>query len=208
MPPGQSRKTTGNTVENEVRWAIGLCSIFGRSNVIYTTYRVLTVQEIEIMAILGRSITRWTGAILLLFCLDTLSAAAGEILPGPLAAEVLRVVDGDTLEVRARIWLGQDIRIRVRLTGIDTPERRGRCEGERQAAEAARHHLKDLIARRDIRLFDIRRGKFAGRVLARVRDARDRDLANEMLESGHARTYDGGRRADWCRLLADNRQRQ
>ena len=133
------------------------------------------------MAILGGSITRYTGAVLLLFCLNTLSASAGEILPEPLSAKVLRVVDGNTLEICVRIWLGQDIRVHVRLTGIDTPERRGCCEGERQAAEAARHHLKDLIARGDIRLFDIRRGKFAGRVLARVWDARDRDLADEML---------------------------
>ena len=32
---------------------------------------------------------------------------AAEALAGPVAARVERVVDGDTIEVRAKIWLGQ-----------------------------------------------------------------------------------------------------
>ena len=35
------------------------------------------------------------------------SATAREMLLGPIAAEVMEVVDGDTLKVRAHIWLGQ-----------------------------------------------------------------------------------------------------
>ena len=42
-------------------------------------------------------------------------------LEGPVPAFVERVVDGDTLVVRARIWLGQELRIMVRVAGIDAP---------------------------------------------------------------------------------------
>ena len=49
---------------------------------------------------------------------------SGETLPGPIPAEVLKVVDGDTLEVEARIWLGQGVQVSVRLRGVDTPELR------------------------------------------------------------------------------------
>ena len=31
---------------------------------------------------------------------------AGEMLPGPIPAEIVSVVDGDTISVRAHIWLG------------------------------------------------------------------------------------------------------
>lgn len=38
-------------------------------------------------------------------------AVAGipETVAGPISARVLRVIDGDTIVVHARIWLGQDI---------------------------------------------------------------------------------------------------
>ena len=47
---------------------------------------------------------------------------ASEVLPGPIAADVIKVIDGDTLPVRARIWLGQEVEINVRLADVDTPE--------------------------------------------------------------------------------------
>ena len=146
------------------------------------------------------ALTLWGGAIAA--ALLAMGATAGEVLPGPLPARVVEVIDGDTLDVRARIWLGQEVRVRVRLVGIDTPERRGRCPRETRAAEAARRYLQSLAADGEIQLLEVRYGKFAGRVLARVMDDRNRDLAAEMLASGHARAYDGRRRADWCRLLA------
>ena len=63
-------------------------------------------------------------------------------VPGPVPAKVLRVIDGDTLMVRARIWIGQEIEIKVRLAGVDAPELRAKCERERILARPAR----DLVA--------------------------------------------------------------
>ena len=37
---------------------------------------------------------------------------AAERLAGPIPARVLAVIDGDTIEVQARIWLGQEINTR------------------------------------------------------------------------------------------------
>ncbi len=50
--------------------------------------------------------------------------------------EILRVIDGDTIEVRARIWLDQFLVTRVRLRDIDAPEFTGRCPAELARAEA------------------------------------------------------------------------
>ncbi|MEL7029946.1 MAG: nuclease, partial [Pseudomonadota bacterium] len=64
------------------------------------------------------------------------AAAAG--LDGPVPAQVERVIDGDTIAVRALIWLDHEISVRVRLAGIDAPEgARADCPAEKARAEAA-----------------------------------------------------------------------
>ena len=45
-------------------------------------------------------------------------ALASEIIPGPILADVVRIVDGDTLDVDAHPWPGMTIRVRVRLESI------------------------------------------------------------------------------------------
>ena len=59
------------------------------------------------------------------------TAGAGEnqwrSIAGPVTARVIRIIDGDTIEVDAHPWPGHAVRVSVRLRGIDTPERRSRC---------------------------------------------------------------------------------
>jgi endonuclease YncB( thermonuclease family) len=95
-------------------------------------------------------------------------AKAGEVLAGPVSARVLSVIDGDTLDVVARVWLGQDVRIRVRIEGVDAPEIRGRCPGEKALAIAAKAFVTDQTSGRSINLTAIRYGKYAGRIVAEV----------------------------------------
>jgi endonuclease YncB( thermonuclease family) len=124
---------------------------------------------------------------------------------------VVSVLDGDTLEVRVHIWLGQELRTRVRLAGIDAPELKGKCTRERDLARRARAYL---LARLDpvdagagagggaVRLREVRYGKYAGRVLARVETLDGTDLGQELVAAGLARPYDGRRRASWCEAAA------
>jgi len=126
------------------------------------------------------------------------AAARNERLPGPVPAAVLEVIDGDTLAVAARIWLGQEVEALVRLDGIDAPELNGGCEGERQRARAARDALAAAVREGYVLLTDIRYDKYGGRVVAVVKDARGSDLAAGLVAAGHARFYDGGRRQAWC----------
>ncbi len=73
-------------------------------------------------------------------------AAGADPLPGPIPARVERVVDGDTLAVRARIWPGHEVAVLVRLDGVDAPQlRRPRCARERRRGEAARDALTPLV---------------------------------------------------------------
>jgi len=134
-----------------------------------------------------------------------LSSAPGkEVLTGPVRARVLAVLDGDTLSVAARVWLGQEIAIRVRLAGVDAPEINSDCEHERQLAWAAKRFL-EVRAGAPVILHDIRYGKYAGRVLARVESDAGEDLGAALLAAGHARAYRGGRRSSWCAPLQARR---
>jgi endonuclease YncB( thermonuclease family) len=140
-----------------------------------------------------------------LICCVPALAVREQRLPGPVAARVVKVLDGDTILVEARIWLDQSVTARVRLVGINAPELRSTCAAERAAAKAALAFLATRLAPADahpgaaVILRDIRYGKYAGRVLARVSTPAGEDLAAALLAAGHARAYDGGPRRRWCR---------
>lgn len=140
---------------------------------------------------------RFPIAILVLLS-GLLPVHAVERLVGPVEAEVVRVVDGDTLVARARIWLGQTVETHVRLAGIDAPELRGKCAAERERARAAREALAHLVGGGPVTLSGIESDKFGGRVLARVSTADAQDVAAALVAGGHVRAYSGGRRTGWC----------
>lgn len=119
-------------------------------------------------------------------------------IAGPVRAHLVRVVDGDTVEVLARIWPDHYVKTRVRLAGIDAPELRGHCAEEIALADRARDRLAALLAGNRLQLLDVRYGKFAGRVVARVLTEDGRDVAAILVAERLARRYDGGRRAPWC----------
>ncbi len=124
--------------------------------------------------------------------------ALAEVIPGPVSADVIRVIDGDTLALRARIWLGQDITINARIRGIDAPEMNGKCDREKMMAAAARLRLAAATGAGKVRLTRIENDKYAGRVLADVTTDEGTDLGAAMLGSGLVRPYDGGSRDPWC----------
>lgn len=141
---------------------------------------------------------------LLALALLTRPAAAAARLEGPVAARVLEVVDGDTLAVRATVWLDQEIVTRVRLDGVDTPESRSPCADEKRLAGQARARLTALVQGAmegqggTILLHNIVHDKYGGRVRAQVRLADGTDLAAVLIRDGVARAYRGGKRQPWC----------
>jgi micrococcal nuclease len=112
--------------------------------------------------------------------------------------EVLRVIDGDTVEVRAQIWLDQHVTTKVRIRSIDAPELQSRCAQERLLAQASRDQLLSLFTEKRGYLTDLGYDKFGSRVVASIATLEGRDIASEMVSLGHARPYSGGRRQVWC----------
>ncbi|AVM75222.1 hypothetical protein MSR1_27520 [Magnetospirillum gryphiswaldense MSR-1] len=125
--------------------------------------------------------------------------ADGDRLPGPIPARVLRVVDGDTVMVRARIWLGQDVETSVRLAGIDTPEKRGKCDAERAAADQAEAFVAGKLTTDEwVTLRDVIADKYGKRVVARMITAKGEDMAALLIANKLAREYGGRAKQSWC----------
>jgi len=103
-------------------------------------------------------------------------------------AALVRVVDGDTVDVM--IDLGFDVQTyqRLRLLGIDAPEMRGKQKAEGQNSKRA---LKALLEEQPYLIVKSRkRGKY-GRYLADIYIPQCEVSVNDWLvEQGHARKYD------------------
>jgi endonuclease YncB( thermonuclease family) len=115
------------------------------------------------------------------------------------AAEVVRIIDGDTFVARMRTGPGGEVETRVRLRSIDAAEMHARCGRELRLALAARAALQRLLADGRVMLSHVGPDKYPGRIDANVATRGTTDISAAMLSGGFARAYDGGRRGSWCR---------
>jgi endonuclease YncB( thermonuclease family) len=115
------------------------------------------------------------------------------------AAEVVRIIDGDTFVARMRTAPGREVETRVRLRSIDAAELHARCSKELRLALAARAALQRLLAEGSVMLSHVGPDKYPGRIDANVATHSTNDISAAMLSGGWARRYDGGRRGSWCR---------
>jgi endonuclease YncB( thermonuclease family) len=109
------------------------------------------------------------------------------------------VVDGDTLEIEAP-FLPSELKLFVRINGVDTPEKgsRSACKKESDLAKKATELMKDLIKKaKNISFDNIEWDKYGGRVLADVMI--DKEKASDLLILyGVARPYHGEKKTSWC----------
>lgn len=131
------------------------------------------------------------GAILLLMLLISLPilwADDGDCWTVPLR-QVVRVLDGDTLQAQLGIWLNLTATETIRVLGVDTPERHG---GTKEAGDAARAFTAAWLARAsDLTVTACRRDSF-GRLLGMV-DGPEGSLGAALLREGHGVAYERGR---------------
>ncbi len=152
------------------------------------------------------------GIILVLVILDVMRPATARTdaqqplvntrtpLTGAYRAQVLNVIDGDTVEARVHVWMGQEVVTRIRLKDIDAPEMTGACGAERDLAVAARNRVAALVGNANVLLADVRPDKYFGRVVASIISIDGRDVGSILLGENLARPYRGGRRETWCPL--------
>ena len=106
--------------------------------------------------------------------IDSMSLSSGDLY---LPASLVRVVDGDTVEVKL-----DSGRITVRLQGIDTPEKKQRF------GKAATKKLRSLLEGQDLEIVPIEQSDGYGRMIAKV-FVDDEDIDAAMVETGYAWAY-------------------
>jgi micrococcal nuclease len=107
-------------------------------------------------------------------------------------ATVLRVVDGDTVDVRIDLGFSVHYKVRVRLNGIDAPESRTRDLEEKKLGLAAKERLEQILESKTVTLKSHGVGKF-GRCLGEL-SADGVNVNAQLLKEGHATVYSGGKR--------------
>lgn len=125
------------------------------------------------------------------------------ILHGPVQCTVTRNLDGDTLAARCYTWLGVEVTTLIRVRGIDTPEKHGKCPEESALAIKASKLTRDALPPGTrIYISKIEPDKYASRVVADVVYdtplVNGRWLSDVLLEAGLARRYDGKAKGSWC----------
>ncbi len=109
--------------------------------------------------------------------------------------QLLRVVDGDTVDVLIDAGFSIFLKQRVRLHGINAPESRTRDLREKEKGIASKNRLKQIITSFGkyflIKTELDKKGKY-GRILGVLYDLNKSHNANSMLVSeGHATEYLG-----------------
>ena len=145
-------------------------------------------------------------------------------------AELIKVLDGDTID--CYIDLGFDLKIkkRIRYMGIDTWESRTRDLDEKKKGLAAKARNKELLEAGKFKLISFGTGKF-GRVLGEVfvspefvgeqiteciaNPDSNIDLSSDgwvsindiLIEEGHAYDYHGGKKKDFKKEIKEEKQK-
>lgn len=114
---------------------------------------------------------------------------------------VTKVTDGDTIRVEAP-WLLPELgdTIAIRILGIDTPEKGGRAQCEKEAAlgEEATNFAKSIIKVGDtVQVNVLQWDKFGGRINADV-FVNGQNFSQMQIDKGLARAYFGDKKQSWC----------
>ncbi len=112
-------------------------------------------------------------------------------VPPVSSGKVIKVYDGDTITVATKLPMRNSpvYRFPVRLTGIDSPEIKGKSEAEIALAKKSRDALNELIYGKIVKLQNVSTEKY-GRLLADVYI--DSIHVNKwLLDNKYAIPYDG-----------------
>ena len=118
-------------------------------------------------------------------------------------AKVVRVIDGDTVDVDIDLGFGiWQKNERVRIMGIDTPESRTRDLEEKAKGLEAKARLIELLDKVSAKpgFFRIRShglgkyGRLLGELFIMDNNGNSISINQQLIEEGHAYVYDGGKK--------------
>jgi len=125
--------------------------------------------------------------------------------------QILKVVDGDTID--ASIDLGFDISLekRIRFAGIDTPESRTTNLKEKALGLESKEWLKkalegakDILIKTELPDSTEKYGRIIGHLFI---NGQETSLNTQMIDAGYALAYDGGTKGMDLELLLSRRKK-
>lgn len=108
-------------------------------------------------------------------------------------AKLIRVVDGDTIDADIDLGFGVWVKQRIKLFGINTPDSQSHDPTIKDAGQAARNKLIEILPREFVvQTILNKRGKF-GRVLGNIYVQLDEntrvEINQQMVDEGAATQY-------------------
>ena len=124
--------------------------------------------------------------------------------------KIVKVVDGDTIDIEIDLGFSLTKKERCRVAGIDTPECRTRNKEEKQYGLAAKVYMTGLLKNaKELKVRTEKDGKY-GRMLGWFyADDQELSLNEQMVVDGYAWAYDGGtkREFDKDKHILDDRRK-
>lgn len=120
-----------------------------------------------------------------------------------------RVLDGDTIHIAAVTWPGATNTTKLRVYGVDTPEKRSKCLKELQLSAEAKAFTAKFL-QNDFLIRRVKNGKFAGRTLGEVVLVTKNDqypskyLAENLIMAKLGVPYFGKTKYSWEEVLCPN----
>ena len=127
---------------------------------------------------------------------------AKNVAASDLTMSVIKVYDGDTFVSELHGVPEPLNKVSVRIRGIDTPELRGKCSSEVEAAIKSKRQLIAILDSNDtVIVKNVKWDKYGGRIDGDVFLKNGVDVRAEMIKRKAARPYSGEKRVGWCSPL-------
>ena len=135
-----------------------------------------------------------------------LSSASFAGYSGPYSLIVPIAIDGDTIKADVPVWPGVYIDASIRVIGVDTPElttagcaTKAENDAIRAAAVRAKEFVDDWLTRNSpVVIGSVKQDTYSGRYDAVVTGSGGERLSAALIQTGHGRLYNGGKRQTWC----------
>lgn len=107
------------------------------------------------------------------------------------SAQIINIVDGDTIDATVDLGFSVFSKIRFRLYGIDTPEKNDKILEIRELSHKATKFVSDSTLGKTVTIQSVEKDKY-GRWLAKIYLKVDQPTINEQLIAlGYAKAYFG-----------------
>ena len=124
---------------------------------------------------------------------------------------ILKVVDGDTIDADIDLGFSISLEKRIRLAGVDTPESRTTDLKEKAMGLESKEWLKkklegakDIIIKTELPDSTEKYGRIIGHLFI---NGQETSLNNQMITEGYALAYDGGTKDKNFDVLLEKRKK-